>query len=286
MQGSLGKRAGGALVVAALALVVPVAALAAPAKAPAAGKKDKGAGELAKLDAELRSGEPERVAAALAPLTERPAAWVKAAPIVEQWLAEGAPVAQVRLGIAALGALRQPSSSGVLARYARFRQLVVREEAVTALGKTGGSVAAEALRLALRSKDDTVRRRAATALGEAGVVEAAPELLLALDRGVEEAAPSLGLLCAAETCPQLVERVGKLPFPTVSRGLEALFGRSAAPAAPAVLLQAVSAVVELKTQAAKALLERLLEVFPKAGDAKVRAALTQGVAALGGEQGS
>jgi HEAT repeat protein len=235
---------------------------------------------LAKLKAELESGEPKRIESALAVVREAPADWIEGTPIIERWLADGATIELATIGVVTLEALARPSSSAVIAPFVRIRSPQLRLAAVVALGATGGPDAAEPLIAALRGSDEELRRAAATSLGKARIASAVPELLEALDKGVLEAAPSVGLLCDATSCAQLLERLGKAPFEAMSAGIVALFGRRAG-APEAATLAAVERVRDLQTEPAIALLRRLRDAWKKGDGDKLKRALDQALASLG-----
>jgi HEAT repeat protein len=110
--------------------------------------------------------------------------------------------------IAALGAIREESSSAAIAPYVSHRVEAVRRAAAEALGNTRGPQAAAALLAGLRSSDGAVRALSARGLRFAGDADSVPDLLRALDRGELDAAPSIAALCPADACRDLLRRLG------------------------------------------------------------------------------
>jgi hypothetical protein len=110
--------------------------------------------------------------------------------------------------------------------YARHRAVPIRRGAIQALAKTRGPSAIKALRLALSDPDPGVRGLAATSLGALKAHDALGDLFNALDRGVPEAAVSIGELCTAAECEQLVSKLGTLPLDVVTSGLDQVLFRS------------------------------------------------------------
>ncbi len=147
----------------------------------------------------------------------------------------------------ALGAIGAPSSSAVIGPYLQHRSADIRKAAALALARTGGPDAALALRKGLRSSDAEVRSLAASGLGRAGDDQSVPDLARALDRGILEAAPSIGALCAGTQCDDLLARLEKLPLEKQQATLEAMLHRKP-PLANDLLLKAI-AKVQLATGA-------------------------------------
>ena len=170
----------------------------------------------------------------------------------------------------ALGAIGSAGSSAAIAPYVRHRRAEVRGAAALALARTRGPEAATALRLGLRSSDAALRALSATGLGAAGDEDSVPDLAKALDRGVVEAAPSIGALCVGAQCDDLLARLDKVAPDTARAVLEAMLARK--PALPDdVLARAVSKVNPAVGTSAKTYFSSLAKAFK--GSKKVQRAL-------------
>src|SRR5690606_27269682 len=124
--------------------------------------------------------------------------------------------------IETLADLESDKGSAVLAQYAQHRALKVRRAAVQALPRTKGAPAVPALGRALSDPDPNVRGTAASGLGALQAKDAVGDLFVALDHRVNEAAASIGQLCAKEQCEALAGKLGALPFDVVTPGLDQL----------------------------------------------------------------
>lgn len=257
---------------AALAIVLVAAAASAQPKAPAV--------QIPKTaEADLRSGDEAKIQAALddVRLAGKAGGARFALPIVAV-LQRGTTVKLATAAIDTLGDLESPQASQVVAEYMQHRDVRVRRAAAKALAKTKGAAAVKALVKGLSDQDPMVRGVSANALGAMKAKDAVPDLFLALDHRVNEAAPSIGMLCAAADCEKLAARVGKIPFDVVSAGLEQALFRSDVPDDTKIKL--VGRVRELGTQEANKYLRETLKKWT--GSARIKQALGQAVQATGG----
>jgi hypothetical protein len=150
-----------------------------------------------------------------------------AAPHVAGLLLRGVTLPLTQSAIETLADLGSEAGSRVLALYASHRNVAVRRAAVKALLRTKGAPANDALRRALSDSDALIRGVAATGLGSLRATAAVPDLFVSLDHRVNEAAVSLGQLCAGEQCLALVGKLGQLPFDVVTGGLDQVLFRPA-----------------------------------------------------------
>ena len=244
----------------------------APSAAAPSTKSSKPAAPV-KLDVSAVSAQlaaPGTTAAGLAGVKEAGKAAKALAPRVEEMLVRGLPPDLAIAAIDALGAIGSAGSSAAIAPYVRHRRAEVRRAAALALARTRGPEAATALRVGLRSSDAALRALSATGLGAAGDKDSVPDLAKALDRGVVEAAPSIGALCVGAQCDDLLARLDKVAPDTARAVLEAMLARK--PALPDdVLARAVSKVNPAVGTSAKTYFSSLAKAFK--GSKKVQRAL-------------
>jgi len=193
---------------------------ASPTKAPA--KKI----DLALVSAQLSA--PATLALGLADAESAGSKAKTLAPRIEELLAKGLTTDLTLAALSALGAIGAPTSSAVIAPYVQHRNADVRKAAALALAQTGGPDAANALRKGLRSSDATLRSLSAIGLGRAGDEQSVPDLSRAIDRGILEAAPSIGAIGSATQCDELLARLDKLPIDKQQATLEAMLHRKPA----------------------------------------------------------
>jgi hypothetical protein len=132
----------------------------------------------------------------------------------------------------------------------------------------------------LSAQDAMVRGVAANGLGTLKAKAAVNDLFLALDHRVNEAAVSIGMICAAPECEQLSSRIGKIPFDVVSGGIEQSLFRP--DIADDTKIKLIGRIRELGTQEANRFLKESLKKWPATGSARVKQALDQAVQATGG----
>jgi HEAT repeat protein len=242
--------------------VAPAKGDASPAKGPRASKLDAAA-----VTAQLAS--PDTMAAGLAAAQAAGAGAKAVAPRIEELLVKGLPPSLAIAAIGALGAIGEASSSAAIAPYVKHRDAEVRRAAAQALARTRGPAAAAALLRGLRSNDAELRSLSATGLRAAGDKDSVPDLVKALDRGIAEAAPSIGALCEG-ACKELLARLDKVR-PDVRRAtLEAMLVRK--PALPDdALVAAVEKIRSDPDPSARAYFQGLKKVFK--GSKTVRKAL-------------
>jgi len=252
---------------------------AAPAQArPAATAKAEL--DLAKLEADLESGDESRIQAALDSIEKSGDA--KAAPLVEALLVRGVRRKTCVRALEVAGALKQQSSSSAIAPYVRHRRSKIRHAAVRALIKTKGPVAVKALRHALHSRDAMVRGIAASGLGALGAKQALPDLFKALDHHVGEAAAAIGQLCEPTDCEKFASRLQKQPFDIMVSGFDQILFRPAKEIPDDEKIRIVGRLRELGTSEAGKYLANVAGRWPKGWSKRVKQALDSAVKATGG----
>jgi HEAT repeat protein len=203
-----------------------------------------------------------------------------AVPAVADTLTRGLTAPLTEAAIEALGDAESDAGSAVLAQYATHRNAKIRRAAVKALSRTKGAPAAAVLKKALSDSDAVVRGTAATGLGALKAKDAVPQLFLALDHRVNEAAASIGQLCAAEQCVELAAKIGKLPFEIVIAGLDSVLFRQEINDDTKV--KVIGRIRELGTVEANKFLRDAQKRWPQGGSARVKQSIDQAVTATSG----
>src|ERR1019366_8637737 len=144
----------------------------------------------------LKSGDLGQIKSALDDVRVSARAGSGAVPAIVELLKQGLPPAVTQSAIETLGETANDGASEVLGWYSHQRNVALRRAAIEAIGKTRGPIAIRTLRASLSDPDDKVRGLSATALGDLKAGEAVADLFVALDHKVEEAAASIGQLCA------------------------------------------------------------------------------------------
>ncbi len=231
--------------------------------------------------ADLKSGDTTKIRAALdeVRMAGKGGGTPFVQPIVEI-LQKGVTSQLAEAAIDTLGDLESETASPAIAEYMQHRSPRVRQAATKALVKTKGAVAVKALVKGLSDQDAMVRGVAANGLGQLKAKTAVNDLFLALDHRINEAAVSIGMICAAQECEQLSSRIGKIPFDVVSGGIEQALFR--ADVADDTKIKLLGRVRELGTQEANKFLKEQYKKWPQAGSARVKQALDQAVQATGG----
>jgi hypothetical protein len=130
---------------------------------------------------------------------------------------------------AALDALRERAderSVDALISLARHRRAGARRRAYLALATLRAGVARDAVARGLSDVDPGVRSVAARALGDMGAQEALPQLFVALERGVHDAARSIGALARSGDLPRFHAQLGAAPLPAMLEGYARLVRRA------------------------------------------------------------
>lgn len=183
----------------------------------------------------------------------------------------GLPADLLSVAIETLGLLGRREAGPVLFELTSHRRPEIRLGALNAIVSIRPSGAAGALEAALSDSDARVRGTAATGLGEIGARSSVPTLFHALDRGVLEASASIGQLATPAEVQQLLGYVGRLPFDSVTPGLNEIIARSNIPSR--AKLEVIGRLAELATPEVKTYLQELVAALPNnPGDPVRRAA--------------
>jgi hypothetical protein len=234
----------------------------------------------------LKSGDMDQIKSALDDVRVSAKAGAPAVPAIADLLERGLPPALTQAAIDAVADTEAEAGSEALAWYTRDRAAEVRRAAVQALARTKGVAAVKALRASLSDPDPGVRGLAATGLGSMKAKDAVADLFVALEHKVDEAAASLGQLCAGNECDRLAGKLGSVPFDVVTSGLDQLLFRPSNDVSDDVKVKVVGRVRELGTAEANRFLRDVQGKWPKAWSQRVKQSIDQAVLATAGSPGS
>jgi hypothetical protein len=234
----------------------------------------------------LKSGDPAQIKSALDDIRMSAKAGAPAVPAVVDLLRHGLPQMLTKAALETLGDTESEAASETVAWYTHDRDLALRRAAVNALARTRGPAASRALRAVLSDPDPGVRGLAATGLGLMGATEAVGDLFVALDHKVQEAAQSIGLLCAGNECDRLASELGSLPFDIVTSGLDRVLFRPASEVSDDLKVRLVGRVRELGTAEAHRFLRDVQSRWPASASQRVKQSIDQAVLATGASPGS
>lgn len=197
-------------------------------------------------------------------------------------LDKGLPRELIKKALETLADLEDPAGVPACDAYMAHRDAEVRLAAIRCLGGAKGPQATKAIRAALGDTDPRVHATAATLLGEAKATDAVPDLIVALDKGVNEAAVSIGMLCAPTggECDQLLNRMKSKPFDVISSGLQQLLARKEVP--DDYKKKVITQVRELASAKAREFLETVKKAWPPNGSKVVAEALDKAIKDLEG----
>lgn len=211
----------------ALAIATPVDAQARRARrAPAAaeGSSDEPAApvltlrDLPSVLPRLRSTNPDEVRAGIDQLTVISDA--QCVPPLVELLHTGQPDVVTDRALDALRAIAHPSSIEILTEFTHHRRAAARRRAYRALAAIEDRRVATLIEAGLRDSDREVRSAAALALGEMGSRSSLDLLFRAFDRGVIEAATSIGQLGNEASVERFNGYLGRVPLSVMLAGYE------------------------------------------------------------------
>ncbi len=175
---------------------------------------------------------------------------------LEAWLHEGQADALADRALEALGTLAHADSLPVLASWRDHRRVGARVAAYVALAHVKDRKVPTLLAKGLRDADPRVRGKAADLLGGAGDASSVPLLLVAFERGVNEAAGSIGRLGDAAAVTAYTSLLGKKPLEVMLVGYELFLRRGDLPAESQLAI--VAALEDLGTDDVRAFFARCL----------------------------
>jgi HEAT repeat protein len=229
--------------------------------------------------AKLKSADAGEIEAGLDEARLAAKAALPAVPIIVDLLEKGLPLSLTQRAVDTLGDIESEQASSALSFYTRHRDLAIRRSAVKAIVRTKGAPAVKALRAALSDPDPTVRSVAATGLGSLRAKEAVGDLFVALDHRVNDAAVSIGELCAPAECESLEGRLGRIPFDIVTSGLDPILFRPPSEVSDDAKVKLIGRVRELGTAEANKFLRDVQARWPETGSERIKKALELGVQA-------
>jgi HEAT repeat protein len=234
----------------------------------------------------LKSGDPAQIKSALDDVRMSAKAGAPAVPAIAELLQQGLPPALTQAAIDAIADTEAEAGSEAVAWYTRDRNTDVRRAAVQALARTKGATAVKALRASLSDPDPGVRGLSATGLGSMKAKDAVGDLFVALEHKVDEAAASLGQLCAGNECDRLAGKLGSVPFDVVTGGLDQMLFRPSNDVSDDVKIKVIGRVRELGTGEANRFLRDVQGKWPKTWSQRVKQSIDQAVLATAGSPSS
>jgi HEAT repeat protein len=234
----------------------------------------------------LKSRDPAQIKSALDDVRMSARAGAPAVPAIVEVLRDGLTPALTVAALETLGDVQSEAATETVVWYARDRNVEVRRAAMGSLAKTGGPIAAKALRAALSDGDPGVRGLAATSLGSLKAKESVGDLFVALDHKVPEAAASIGMLCAGNECDRLASKLGSVPFDVVTSGLDQVLFRPQDDVSDDLKVKLIGHVRQLGTAEAHRFLQDVQTRWPKTGSQRVKQSIDQAVLATGGSPAS
>jgi hypothetical protein len=249
------------------------------AKKPPAAKLD-----LKEARASLESNESSRIETALTNIrmAGKDGGGKQATKDIVTRLEKGLPKGLLKMALETLGDLEDPAGVPGCDMYMVHRDSEIRIAALKCLGAAKGPVATKSIRASLGDTDPRVHATAATLLGDVKATEAVPDLIVALDKGVNEAAVSIGMLCSAQNgeCDQLLNRMKSKPLDVIFSGLQQVLARKDVP--DDHKKKVITQVRELSSGKAREFLEGVKKAWPPNGSKPVAEALDKAIKDLEG----
>lgn len=264
----------------------PAAPAAKPA-APAAAKPAKissGKLDMKEITAALESSDPARIETALVNIrmAGKDGGGKAATALVVQRLKNGLPRELLKKALDGLTDVEDPAATEGCALYMAHRDPEVRLSALKCLGGAKSPEAVKIIRAALGDVDPRVHATAASLLGETKATDSVADLIVALDKGVNEAAVSIGQLCDAKAgeCDQLLNRMKSKPLDVIFSGLQQILARKDVP--DDYKKKVITQVRELASGKAREFLEGVKKAWPPNGSKPVADALDKAIKDLEG----
>ncbi|MEZ4254388.1 MAG: HEAT repeat domain-containing protein [Polyangiales bacterium] len=199
-------------------------AAAPPRQAPPESAREAAPGNATEAVRLLESGEPDSIREGVDMLValDDPGA----VPRFAKLLRAGQTDAVTDRILAALGGLARPTAIDVIEPFTRHRRTGARLAAYRALAGIKSPRVAPMVARGLSDSDRTVRAASAVALGEMGAKETVPTLFRAFDRGVVEAAESIGSLGDAAAVTKFHESLGTQRLSVMLGGYKRFLART------------------------------------------------------------
>lgn len=249
---------------------IPLAQARRPARGAARTAGPRDTLTLPEIREALQSGDRARVLQAIraASVLSTP----EVVPPLVELLRRGPTDEMTDLVVEQLGIIGQPNAIEELSQLLHHRRAAVRRGAVAALAEIRDDRVRPLLESALHDSDNSVRGQAAMALGSIGARQSVPLLFRAFERGVPEAAESIGRLAeaaaavssdaawdrddpAATTHPRTLSMwIGRAPLSVLLRGFKAFLERRDVPVPARVRI-----ITNLENRAPSILLRTFLQ---------------------------
>ena len=187
----------------------------------------------------------------------------------------------------ALRGLAHASAIEVLTEFTHHRRARARRLAYDALAAISDRRIPALLEQGLRDSDRNVRAACARQLGEIEARGSVDTLFLAFDRGVVEAAASIGKLGNRQAVNRFNEHLGQMPLSVMLSGYHEFVRRRDIP--DEVKIDIVGRLGEISGDMVRVFLQRYLDTFPSRGRAsrsRVRTSVIETLRRIPGHAGS
>ena len=202
----------------------------------------------------------------------------QAVQLLDARVRQGMPADLLLLAVHTAGAVGRPEAGPLLTDLLSHRRVAIRVAVVHALTDLQPPGVESALIRALSDGDPTVRAAAAEALGHIGSEHAIEPLFLAFDRGVEEAATSLGQLARSDDVSRILAYLGERSLETLSPALLELLSRRDIPTDTKV--NVVVRLGEMATGEVRRFLEDFRSSLPDRAPSELREAAENAAARI------
>ena len=186
-------------------------------------------------------------------------------PPLAELLRSGQPDAITDRALEALRGLADPASMEVLTEFTRHRRAGARRRAYAAIAGIEDRRAATVLEQGLRDSDRSVRAACALALGAIGARGSLDVLFVAFERGVVEAAVSIGKLGNDGSVERFTAHLGQQPLSVMLSGYEQYLRRN--DISDATKIAIVNRLGEVSGRAVREFLTQYLATMPAAARA-------------------
>jgi hypothetical protein len=189
--------------------------------------------------------------------------------------------------LTALRGLAHPSAIDVLVEFTHHRRAGARRLAYQALAAIQDRRVPALLEQGLRDSDRNVRATCARSLGEIGANQSVGTLFLAFDRGVVEAAISIGKLGSRQQLTQFNEHLGNMPLSVMLSGYTEFVRRSDLP--DEVKIDIIGRLGEVSGPMVRVFLQRYLDTLPtrgRAANSRLRTVVIDTLRRIPGHAGS
>ncbi len=219
--------------------------------------------DLDTIAARLSSSDPDQVREAidLMSVIDNP----RVVPHLATLLRSGRSDSVTDRALQALRGLAHPSAIEVLTEFTHHRRPRARRLAFQALSAVHDRRIPALIEQGLRDSDRNVRATCARQLGEIGARGSVDTLFLAFDRGVVEAAISIGKLGSRQAITRYHEHLGQMPLSVMLSGYSQFVRRRDIP--DTVKIDIIGRLGEISGAMVRVFLQRYLDTLPSRGRA-------------------